>query len=127
MMNFMMTHTSFVTNNQKEGTNLLELAPKITSLAMVLTHTDIEKLKLVELKEELKKCTCSIKRVKAELHLRLKQTVENNMPLASNIDDAVMYDLEGGELALGEKWEPEGADDDDSIVAINQFQSKLFL
>ena len=89
MMNFMMTHTSFVTNNQKEGTNLLELAPKITSLAMVLTHTDIEKLKLVELKEELKKRAFSIKVVKAELNLRIKESVDNNMPLAANIDDVV--------------------------------------
>ena len=94
-MNFMMTHTSFVTNNQKEGTNLLELAPKITSLAMVLTHTDIEKLKLVELKEDLKERACSIKWVKAELKLRLKEAVDNNIPLNANIADAVMDDLAG--------------------------------
>ena len=56
-------------------TELLEPAPDIPSLDTVLTHADIDKLKVVKLKEELKKRTCSIKVVRAELKLRLKEVV----------------------------------------------------
>ena len=90
-------------NEAEVGTNLLEPAPQIPSPATVLTHADIKKLKVVGLKEELKKCAYSIKVVKAELKLHLKEAVGNNMPLAANIDDAVMDDLAGDEISLGEK------------------------
>ena len=72
MMQFMMKYPSFVTKKEEVGTKILEPAPDITSPDMVLTHADIEKLKVVELKEELKKSTCNIKGVKSELNLRLK-------------------------------------------------------
>ena len=116
MMQFMMKYPSFVTKKEEVGTKILEPAPDITSPDMVLTHADIEKLKVVELKEELKKSTCNIKGVKLELNLRLKQAVDNNMPLSSDIADEVMDDLEGGEFALGEKWKLEGADADDICI-----------
>ena len=73
-------------------------------------------MKVVELKEELNKRACSIKGIKAELNLRLKEAVDNNMPLAANISDAVMDDLVGGEFALGSKWELEGAGGDDICI-----------
>ena len=69
-------------------------------------------MKVVELKEELNKRTCSIKGVTAELKLRLKDAVDNNIPLATNIADAVMDNIAGDEFALGAKWELEGANDD---------------
>ena len=42
-------------NEVEVGNKLLEPAPEIPSPAKVLTHADIDKLKVVELKEELKK------------------------------------------------------------------------
>ena len=88
-------------NEAEVGTELLEPAPQIPSPATVLIHADIEKLKVVQLKEELKKRVCSIKVVKAELKLRLKEAVDNNMPLDANIADSVMDDPEKDEFAIG--------------------------
>ena len=90
-------------NEAEVGTNLLEPAPEIPSPATVLTHYDIKKLKVLGLKEELKKRACSIKGVKEELKMHLKEAVGNNMPLVANIDDAVMDDLAGDKISLGEK------------------------
>ena len=73
-------------------------------------------MKLVELKEELKKRACSIKGLKVKLNLRPKEAVENNIPLAANITDAIFDDLAGDEFALGSKWEFEGTDDDDICI-----------
>ena len=103
-------------NEAEVGTELLEPASDIPYPDTFLTHSDIEKLKVFDLKDELKKITCSIKGVKTELNLLLKEEVDNNMTLADNIDDAVMDDLEGGEFALGEKWKLEGADADDICI-----------
>ena len=103
-------------NKTEVDTEILEPAPQIPSLAVVLTHADINKLKLVELKEELKKRACSIKGLKVKLNLRPKEAVENNIPLAANITDAIFDDLAGDEFALGSKWEFEGTDDDDICI-----------
>ena len=42
--------------------------------------------------------------------------MENNIPLAANITDAIFDDLAGDEFALGSKWEFEGTDDDDICI-----------
>ena len=57
---------SLLCDNEVElGTEILEPAPEIPSPATVLTHADIDKLKVVDIKEELKKCAVGIKGVKA--------------------------------------------------------------
>ena len=103
-------------NEAEVGNKLLEPAPEISSQSTVLTHADIDKLKVSDIKEEFKKCACSTKVVKAELNLRLKEAVENNMDLPANIADEVIYDLVGYEFALGAKWELEGVDDDNICI-----------
>ena len=69
-------------------TEILEPFPDILLPATVLTYTDMEKLKLVNLEEELKKRACSIKRVKEEPNLRLREVVDtSSIPFATNITD----------------------------------------
>ena len=72
----------------------------------------VDKMKVVELKAELKKRGVSIRGKKEELINRLKKAIEEKMPIVGEGNDKNELDYAGEGFPLGAKWELEEANDD---------------
>ena len=71
--------------------------------AIVLANEIIERMRVKQLQEELKRRACSLKGKKKELQDRLKEAVQKNMPLVEDIDSEAMGNLAGEGFALAAK------------------------
>ena len=78
----------------------------------VLEIDAVDKMKVVELKAELKKRGVSIRGKKEELINRLKKAIEEKMPIVGEGNDKNELDYAGEGFPLGARWELEEAIDD---------------
>ena len=77
---------------------------------------DIEKLKVVELKDALSKRGCSAKGNKTALPARLKDAIEKNLSVVSDIGEGEVKNFAGEDFSVGTKCELEAANDDDVCI-----------
>mgnify|MGYP003326642903 FL=1 len=78
----------------------------------VLEIDAVDKMKVLELKAELKKRGVSIRGKKEELINRLKKAIEEKMPIVGEGNDKNELDYAGEGFPLGARWELEEAIDD---------------
>ena len=77
----------------------------------VLDEEKMRSMKVVELREELKRRALSVKGKKEELFNRLKEAVENNVPVVENQTEEVLQNLADENFRPGSHWvlmEPDG-------------------
>ena len=72
---------------------------------VTLKIRDIEKLKVVELKDALKKRSCSAKGNKPALTAHLKDAIEKNLAVVSDLGEGEVEKFSGGGFSVGAKWE----------------------
>ena len=71
---------------------------------VTLKIRDIEKLKVIELKETLKKRRCSAKGNKPALRVRLKVAIEKNLEVVCDLGEAEVENSVGEGFSVGTKW-----------------------
>ena len=77
---------------------------------------DIEKLKVVELKDALKLRGCSAKGNKPALTARLKDSIEKNLEVVCDLGEVGVENFAGEGFSFGAKWELEATNDDDVCI-----------
>ena len=95
---------------------------------VTLKIRDIEKLKVVEIKDALKLRGCCAKGNKPELTARLKDAIEKNMEVVCDIGEGGVENFAGEGFVVGAKWELEAANDDDVCIeeGIREIGGKVF-
>ena len=83
---------------------------------MTLKIRDIEKLKVVELKDALKKRGCSAKGNTPALTARIKYAIDKNLELVYDIGEGEVENFAGEGFIVGAKWEIEASNDDDVCI-----------
>ena len=101
--------------------------PDITE-PVTLKICDVEKLKVVELKDALKKRGCSAKGNKPEITARLKDAIEKNLEVVCDLGEGGVENFAGEGFSVGAKWELEAANDDDVCIeaGIREIVGKVF-
>ena len=87
----------------------------VVPVVLVLTAEDVEKLKITELKEELKKRNQSVWDNKMELKVRLPATMANNAPLLSDQDLDRISNMAGNSFDRHAYWKFMSNDDGEEI------------
>ena len=90
---------------------LLDIPEPVT-----LKIRDIEKLKVVELKDALKKRGCSAKGNKPELTARLKDAIDKNLEVVCDLGEGGVEKFAGEGFSVGAKWELEATNEDDVCI-----------
>ena len=83
---------------------------------VILKIRDIEKLKVVGLKDALKKRGCSTKGNKPALTARLKDAIEKNLEVVCDLGEGEVEMFSGEGFSVGVKWELEAANDDNVCI-----------
>ena len=88
-----------------ESGNMVANSPDDRQTVAILAIDDVTNLKVNELKDELRKRGLgSFKGKKAELQQKLKEAIENNVPLMTNLSPEVMDNLADDVFAPGSYW-----------------------
>ena len=89
---------------------------------------DVEKLKVIELKDALKLKGCSAKGNKPALTARLKDAIEKNLEVVCDLGEGGVENFAGEGFSVGAKWELEAANDDDVCIeeGIREIGGKVF-
>ena len=77
---------------------------------------DMEKLKVIELKDALKLRGCSANGNKPVLILRLNDAIEKNLEVVCDLGEGGVETFAGEGFSVGAKWELEAANDDDLCI-----------
>ena len=114
-------------DEEEIGVGLTSKLPAIPE-PVTLKIIDIDKLKVVDLKDALKKRGCSAKGNKPELTARLKDAIDNNLEVVCGIGEGEVENFAGEGFSVGEKWELEAANDDDVCIeeGIREIGGKVF-
>ena len=83
---------------------------------VTLKIRDIEKLKVIELKDALKLRGCSAKGNKPALTARLKDAIEKNLEVVCDLGEGGVENFAGEGFSVGAKWELEAANDEDVFI-----------
>ena len=83
---------------------------------VTLKIRDIEKLKVVELKDALKKRGCRAKGKKTPLTARLKYAIEKKLLVVSGLGEGEVENVSGEGFSFGAKLELETANDDNVCI-----------
>ena len=89
--------------------------PDIPEL-VILKIRDIEKLKVIELRDALKLRGCIANGNKPALTARLKDSIENNLAVLSDLGEVEVENFAGEGFSGGAKWKLEAANDDDVYI-----------
>ena len=89
---------------------------------------DTEKLKVIELKDALKLRSCSTKGNKPTLTARLKNEIDKKLEVVCALGEVEVENVTGEGFSVGEKWEPEAANDEDVCIeqGIKEIGGKFF-
>ena len=95
---------------------------------VTLKFRDIEKLKILELKDALKLRRCSAKGNKPALTARLKDAIEKKLEVVCDIGEGEVKYFAGEGFNVGEKWELEAVNDDYVCIeeGIREIVGKVF-
>ena len=95
---------------------------------MTLKIRDIEKLKVVQLKDALKKRGCGAKGNKPALTECLKYTIEKNLEVVCDIGEVEVENFAGEGFSVAAKWELEAANDNGVCIeeGIREIGGKVF-
>ena len=77
---------------------------------------DVEKLKVIEIKDALKLRNCSAKGNNTEITARLKYAIEKNLEVVCDLGEGGVENFAGEGFSVGAKWELEAANDDDVCI-----------
>ena len=83
---------------------------------VTLKIRDIEKLKVVELKDALKIRGCSAKGNNPELTASLKDAIGKNLEVVYDLGEGEVENFAGEGFSVGAKWELEAANDEDVCI-----------
>ena len=89
---------------------------------------DLEKLKVIELKDALKLRGCSAKGNKPALTARLIYAIEKNLEVVCDLGEGGVENVSGEGFSVGAKWEIEAANDDNVCIEeeIREIIGKVF-
>ena len=71
---------------------------------MTMKIRDVEKLKVIELKDALKKRGCGAKGNNPELTVRLKYAIEKNLEVVCDLGEGEVENVAGEGFSVGAKW-----------------------
>ena len=96
---------------------------------VTLKIRDIEKLKVVELKDALKKMGCSAKENNTALTSRLKYAIEKNLSVVCDLGEGEVENFAGEGFNVGAKWELEATNDENVCIeeGIREIGGMVFL
>ena len=77
---------------------------------------DVEKLKVIELKDALKLRGCSAKVNNPALILRLKDVIEMNLEVVCDLGEEGVENFAGEGFSVAAKWEIESVNDNDVCI-----------
>ena len=77
---------------------------------------DVEKLKVIELKDALKLKGCSAKGNRSALTARLKDAIEKNLEVVCDLGEGGVENFAGEGFSVGATWELEAANYDDVCI-----------
>ena len=78
----------------------------------ILTNDDVDKMKVTDLNQKLKKQAYSIEGNKKELIIRQKEALEKNIPLVQDTPQQEVVNFAGEGFSLGAKWQLEEPSND---------------
>ena len=95
---------------------------------VTLKISDIEKLKVVDLRDTLNKRGCSAKVNKLALTARLEDVIEKNLEVVCYLGEGEVDNFTGEGFSVGAKWEIEAANDDNVCIegGIREIGGKVF-
>ena len=106
------------------------MTSKLTDIPEPVTMKtrDVEKMKVIELKDALKLRGCSANRNKPALTAHLKDAIKKNLEVVCDLGEGGVEKFAGEGFSVGAKWELEAANDDDLCIeeGIRQIGGKVF-
>ena len=92
------------TDEEETGVGVTSKLPDIPE-PVIMKIRDVEKLKVIELKDALKLRGCSAKGNKPALTVRLKYATEKNLEVVCDLGEGEVEIFSGEGFSVGAKWE----------------------